>query len=118
MPQGPRVSARRRDWIDERSLAFGRAIAEKVPANPQLVVQAGQRLDEREAAGIARGDTGILPVFAEWREVLHALSLEELVAFLGTNTSERATRMRQSTPFVGVLSEPERAAIFARCEAL
>lgn len=118
MPQGPRASARRHDWIDDRSLAFGLAIAEKVRANPQLVVQAGQRLDEWEATAVARGDTGVRPVFVEWREVLHALSLEELLAFLGTDTSERATRMRQSTPFVGVLSEPERAAILARFETL
>jgi hypothetical protein len=58
----------------------------------------------------ARESTGALGRDRAYRDASHRAA-EKLVAFLGTNTSERATRMRQSTPFVGVLSEPERTAI-------
>lgn len=118
MTKGPRASARRHDWIDERSLAMGAAIGEKLRANPSLIAQAEQRLAIWEAAAVRRGDLRVVPVLAEWREILRTYTVEALVALLGEDTSERATRLRQSSPFVGVLTPDERAAIFARFEEM
>lgn len=118
MTQGPRATARRHDWIDERSLALGQAIGEKLRANPSLVTQAQQRVAAWEEEAVRRGDLRVLPVLAEWREILRTYTVGALVTLLDEDTSERAARLRQSSPFVGVLTPEERAALFARFEEM
>lgn len=118
MPSSPRATTRRHDWIDERSLAFGHAIGERVRANPQLVAVAARRLDEWEAGAAARGDARVLPALREWREILRTYSLDALVTLLGADASEHATRLRQSTPFVGILTAQERERILSHFESL
>jgi hypothetical protein len=118
MPQGPRATARRHDWIDERSLALGRAIGEKLRADPSLVERAQQRIAAWESAAIGSGDRSVLPALAEWGEILRTHNLDALIDLLGSDTSERAARLRQSSPFVGVLTPAERDAIFARFERM
>jgi len=118
MSQGPRARARRHDWIDQRSLAFGQAIGEKLRADPSVVADSRQRQAEWRADAVERGDHRIQPVLDEWYQLLHTLSVDALVELLSVDQSERATRLRQSWPFVGLLTEQERAAIMARFEAL
>jgi hypothetical protein len=115
--QGPRARARRHDWIDERSRALGAAVGERLRADPSLVAGALRRLDEWEARALAVGDGRILPVIREWRGFLQSSSLEGIIAFLGED-SERAARLRQSSPFAGVLPDEVRIAIFRRFETL
>ena len=45
-------------------------------------------------------------VFKEWLEILNLLSPSEIADFI-VSDSERAVRMRQSSPFAGVLSPSE-----------
>ena len=91
--------------IDERSLALHRLVAEKLRADSTLLDLAGANLDRWEAGASPR----LRPVLAEWRALLGA-PLDELLAVL-TGEDERATRLRQSSPFAGALTSGERFAI-------
>ena len=91
--------------IDARSLAFGQAIAARLGENPALV--------ERARSTIARWLKSCSPqtrsTLAEWNAIL-AGPPSGVLAVL-TDPGERATRLRQSNPFAGVLSQRERTAI-------
>jgi hypothetical protein len=99
---------KRHGHIDERSLAFGRAIAGKLVQHPELV--------QRARATVTRWMTVSSPrtssTLQEWLAALDG-PLAPVVALL-TSTDERATRLRQSNPFAGVLSQQERNAILRR----
>ena len=91
--------------IDERSLAMHRLIAEKVRANPALLDEARanlRRAQEKE------GSPSL--ALAEWENILSG-DAAQVAEFL-ENRSERATRLRQSSPFAGILTEAERNAIY------
>jgi hypothetical protein len=111
--RGPRARARRHDWIDERSRALHEAVAERLRDDPQLVSRALVRLDDWERWA----EPQALPAIREWRQLLSAASLSELLALL-VEDSEKANRLRQSSPFVDVLPQDERLAIFRRFETL
>jgi len=51
----------------------------------------------------------------EWDRVLETMSLAQLRRFL-TDRSERATRLRQTLPFLDALSPAERKAVLARLD--
>lgn len=114
---GPRAQLRRHDWIDERSRALGEAIGRHLEREPALLRVALQRLDQWESAARQRGDSRILPALRVWRDVLAHSTVAEVIELLG-EPSIRAAQLRQSSPFVGVLPEEERAAIFRRFEEL
>ena len=91
--------------LDERSLALHRLVAEKLRATPELLDKARENVRRwRETGGNAS------PALAEWAGIL-AAPASEVVALLAER-SERATRLRQSSPFAGVLTEAERRAIY------
>ena len=91
--------------LDERSLALHQVIAEKVLADPALRDKARDNLRRWQQI-----EDSPKPALAEWEQILSGPS-EQIVQFL-TERSERATRLRQSSPFAGILSEPERKAIY------
>jgi hypothetical protein len=64
---------------------------------------------------MARDDGKVRPVFLEWRCILVRLTSGEIADFLQSDTP-MARRLRQSSPFAGVLSEAERRAIRRRHE--
>ena len=97
--------------IDERSLAFHRLVAEKLCADPALLDLATANLDRWEAGASPR----VRPVLEEWRALIGA-PLDELLAVL-TREDERATRLRQSSPFCGILTEAERLAVIREFQA-
>jgi len=91
--------------LDARSLAMHVRIVGKINRDPSLLAVARGNLDRWTDANV--GDT--VPAHAEWREILRwewpsiaALLLEQ---------SENAVRLRQSTPFTGILDPKERWAI-------
>jgi hypothetical protein len=91
--------------IEERSLALHQLVAEKVKAAPALLDKARENVRRwQEASGTAS------PALAEWSQIL-AAPLSQIVALLAER-SERATRLRQSSPFAGILTEAERRAIY------
>lgn len=91
--------------IDERSLAFGRAIAERVAEHPDFLDRArGTLLHWLETCA-----PGARPALIEWLTALYGPP--EAVLDLLTGTDERAVQLRQSNPFTGVLSPQERTAL-------
>ena len=91
--------------IDERSLAFDRLTAAKLKANPALLEKAKNNVHR----WLASCSAGVRPALLEWQVALDG-PFEALLALL-TSSDERATRLRQSSPFAGVLSPAERTAI-------
>jgi len=91
--------------IDARSLAFDRLIAVKLRSQPALVGQARANL----ARWLETCSPRAKPALLEWQCVL-AGPFDELLVLLEA-TDERATRLRQSSPFCGILTPAERIAI-------
>ena len=97
--------------IDERSLALHCAVAEKLRAQPALLGHAKANLQRWEAGASPR----VRPVFAEWHNLLVG-PFDVLLALL-TADDARATRLRQSSPFAGLLTASERFAILREFQA-
>jgi hypothetical protein len=91
--------------LDERSLAMHRLVAEKVQANPALLDKLRDNLYRWQNS---EGSPKL--ALAEWEQILSG-SVSQIAQFL-TEQSERATRLRQSSPFAGLLTEAERRAIY------
>lgn len=80
-------------------------IARRIDWDPSLLDIAKANLDRW-----ANQREGILPpALAEWRTILETPWSE--IAALITEQSERAVRLRQSTPFTGILTPAERRRI-------
>jgi hypothetical protein len=91
--------------LDERSLAMHRLVADKVQANPALLGKARDNLRRwQEMEGCPK------PALTEWQQILDG-PVSHVVQFL-TERSERATRLRQSSPFAGILTQDERRLIY------
>jgi hypothetical protein len=91
--------------IDERSLAMHRLIARKVLADPGLLDIARANLRRWQQM-----DGSPMLALAEWEQILSG-SADQVARFLA-DPSERATRLRQSSPFCGILTDAERRAIY------
>lgn len=81
---------------EERSLAFHRAVAEKIRVEPALLDVVRQRVAVTLAAG---GRSAALA--GDWREVL-SRPLDDILEFL-VDEGEKATELRQATPFAGII---------------
>lgn len=106
-PTSAREDAKRHSGhtrIEARSLAMHRAIAGKVRKNPRLLEAAGENIRRWRRQGVD------VTAFAEWEAILER-GVEETVRVL-TDPSENAARLRQSTPFTGVLTPKERRRFF------
>ena len=89
-------------WMDAVDLKMCRAIAAKVRGNPSLM-----RIP-RENLRRWRKKLRPWPVaFREWEEILARNSVEHVLEIL-TQDNDEGQRLRQSDPFVGVLTEQER----------
>lgn len=97
---------RSHEWIDRRSLALHAAVAEKLAAQPQLLDVARANLARWRKASSA-------PVLREWENLIERTPLPQLLELL-RSPSEPARRLRQSSPFAGILSPEERQAILSR----
>jgi hypothetical protein len=97
---------RSHSWIDERSHALHVAVASKLECDPALIDVARSNLTRwlRETPA---------PAWVEWQQLLEATPLAELTTLLRSR-DERANRLRQSSPFAGLLTPQERRAIFDR----
>jgi len=103
---------RSHEWIDQRSLALDRRIAEKLEAEPGLLQRAIRVLER----WIVQRQPNPPSVFLEWQKILHENSLAQVLTLLRSD-SEFARRLRQSSPFCGLLNAEERLAIFREYEA-
>lgn len=91
--------------INQRSRAFGRAIANRIADHPELIQQARVTLVRWMKTCSPRSHSTL----KEWLEALDG-PVEGVIVLL-TSTDERATRLRQSNPFAGLLPPQERNAI-------
>lgn len=91
--------------IDERSLAFDRLVLTKLRRDPALVEMARANLGR----WMDTASPGVKPALAEWMRLLDG-SPQALFAAL-TGTDEKSTRLRQSSPFCGMLTLAERSEI-------
>ena len=100
---------RSHEWIDQRSLALHEAVAAKLEADAQLV--------EIARANLQRWlSTSRNPALLEWRRLLDTMPLPELLSLLRSR-SDDAARLRQSSPFAGLLTPRERQATLDRHES-
>ncbi|MDD5206038.1 MAG: hypothetical protein PHS17_11495 [Desulfobacterales bacterium] len=90
--------------IEERSIALHAEIAERLAASPELLETARRNI----ARWIERD--GEIPPWKEWREIL-GRPLPEIIHVL-VSPDENARRLRQSSPFCGLLTPRERWRIY------
>lgn len=93
-------------WLDQRSLALHRLVAEKVRQDPALFEEVKDTLDRWSKIVCANSQ----PYVREWQRLV-ALGMEECLA-VATEDSERGAAMRQASPFCGVLTDEERWEFF------
>jgi len=93
--------------IEARSLAMHCLAAQKIMLDPALLDRVGRTLD----AWRARYGKDTPRALDEWAVIL-SLPWPQIAAFI-TDPGERATRLRRSTPFAGVLSARERERVYA-----
>lgn len=91
--------------IDERSLALHRLVAAKLRADPDLLRIARDNLRRWRQAS-----DGASSAWQEWEQLLDGPG--DQVERLLVERSERATRLRQSSPFCGILTDSERRRIY------
>jgi hypothetical protein len=93
--------------LDERARRLAAHIAKRIAADPAIVDRAVEWIDQRDRLEADPSKRAL----DEWRSVLTTLSSRQVEAFL-VEQSERADRLRQSLPFVDVLTPEDRAAVF------
>jgi hypothetical protein len=96
--------------IDERSRAMDGLIAQKIRANPSLMAQVRAQVEHKLRV---HRDSGCRTAALEWKQILEEWPLERVLAFIQED-SERANRLRQSTPFIGILTDEERREVYRR----
>src|SRR5438128_10178276 len=94
------------EWIDQRSLAVHEAVANKLAEHPEWLEVARQNLRQ----WLARNPQ---PPLLAWQRLLDTLAFDELLELLRC-PDERARRLRQSSPFAGVLTHRDRQAHLVR----
>lgn len=92
--------------IEARSLAMHCLIAQKIGRDPGLLHVARRNL----AAWSARYGDHPPRALEEWQAIL-ARPWHEIAALI-TDAGEAATRLRQSSPFAGVLTQSERRRVY------
>jgi hypothetical protein len=100
---------RSHEWIDRRSLALHEAVAAKLEAQPQLLDVARTNLRHWLSANTSAA-------LREWWQLLEVTPLPALLALL-RSPGEEPTRLRQSSPFAGLLTQEERQAILNAYES-
>jgi len=93
----------RHEIIDEVSLELGRRVAARLRQQPDLLRIAGDNLERWTAMNA--GAPSLLRCYAEWRVILQR-PLEEICSLLSSD-DEEGRRLRQNSPFAGVLSARE-----------
>lgn len=90
--------------LDARARALAAAVADKVARNPSLIEEARARIARR----LSVASSGERQELEEWDRVLRSTSPSRLRQFL-VDPGERATRLRQTLPFLGILTNEERS---------
>jgi hypothetical protein len=86
---------------EERSVAYHRVVAERLPDQPEILDSARRRVQDWLASGLAAPASA-----TRWASLL-AGDISTIAAFL-VERSEQADELRQSSPFAGALNPRER----------
>jgi DNA-binding transcriptional ArsR family regulator len=97
---------RRHADLDARGLDIARAIAGRLRHEPTLAARALLFVEQRMRSASPQER----PELEEWSQLLRTASPARLRRFL-VDPGERATRLRQTLPFLGILSPEERQAV-------
>src|ERR1700741_513017 len=100
--------------LEERSLALHREIAQRIRRNSDLLTKVRERLSNDISSG--RFSISLTDAMQEWLDLLKSSSLEQVLELL-VDDSENARRLRQSTPFAGILTQEERRQILENDES-
>ncbi len=90
--------------LDERSLALHDLVARKLLADPGVLKTAQANLRRWQDSNASASSA-----LTEWEKILSGPA-DQVAKFL-VERSERATRLRQSSPFAGSLTEDERLSV-------
>jgi len=101
------------DLIDTHSLELNRLVAEKIRQHPELMDFVRSKLDR--TLSDSRLSDSCKDALRKWQTILSSHSLDEILEIL-TQGSYEGQRLRQSTPFSGVLNQKEHLDIFHRYE--
>jgi hypothetical protein len=116
IPTGPALNGGwgSHQFLDALALAYHRAVAMRLRAEPEAVIRVAR---ENLARWLSSGsfDAGTAASLHEWEELLDTSDSEQLIAVI-TEESDQGQRLRQSSPFAGVLTDEERLEIMAACE--
>ncbi len=96
------------DILDLRALEMDRLIAERVRKDPTLLEKARQNIQR----WLKTCSSAVVPALREW-EALLAQPLHDVLKVM-TGTDENSKRLRQSSPFYGILTLSERTAIILK----
>jgi hypothetical protein len=89
--------------INQVSLELARQTAERLHGRPELVAIA--RTNLARWSGLNHSAPSLLRCYAEWEQIL-SRPLDEVCDLLCAET-DISQRLRQNSPFVGVLTPPE-----------
>jgi hypothetical protein len=93
----------RHEVLDQISMALAQRVAAGLPDRPEWLDTARQNLARWRQ--LNAGAPGLLRCYGEWEELL-ARPVEEICSAL-TATTSHGQRLRQNSPFAGVLSPAE-----------
>ena len=94
--------------LDVRSREIAGVVSERIRRDPSVVEEAKRYVERRLLAASA----GERLELEEWRSILTSMSIPRLCRFL-VQDDARATRLRQSSPFLAALSPEERRALLS-----
>ncbi|MBU1310564.1 MAG: hypothetical protein KKE30_13665 [Gammaproteobacteria bacterium] len=91
---------------DCQILRLHSAMADKLLAQPELVTQVLQTLEQRYQAGLLRHSG-----YIHWYSILDCINEPKLFRSALLDDSERMRKLRRRTVLVGILTEDERQAV-------
>jgi hypothetical protein len=98
------------ETLDQISLAQHKLIAKKLQENPEAILALARRNLRRY---IDRRPAPATYLWREWRTLLEENSIDRIVAVMTAKT-QKATELRQASPFAGALSAEEIARTIQR----
>jgi frataxin-like iron-binding protein CyaY len=101
-------------FLDKVSLAYHQEVAVRLRATPDVIIARARGNLQRWLAAHEPG-AAEARCLEEWQYLLETRSISELISIL-TEDSDEWQRLRQSTPFTGILSTRERRELVKRCE--
>lgn len=98
------------ETLDQIKLAQHKLIAKKLQENPERILALARRNLQRYIKGRPATATYL---WREWRTILEQNSVDRIIAVITAKT-QKATELRQASPFAGALSPEEIASSIQR----